>query len=130
MTRRGTLALATIALLLSGRTASAQRASLALGAAEPVGDYSNSAGTGIDIALQIRTEPMIGPLALRLEIGYDHFAGKGATSNTTVSSQAVSVLGDLSPMFYWTAGPGYYESQNTEGPPSSFGTVWRGKARG
>jgi hypothetical protein len=110
MTRRGTLVLATFALLLFAGTARAQRASLAVGAAVPVSDYSTTAGTGIDLDFQARTEPMIGPLALRIDIGYDRFPGKGGVDNTTLSSQTVSVLGDFGSMFYWMAGPGYYQS--------------------
>jgi hypothetical protein len=110
MTRRGTLVLATFALLLFAGTARAQRASLAVGAAVPVSDYSTAAGTGIDLDFQARTEPMIGPLALRIDIGYDRFSGKGGVDNTTLSSQTVSVLGDFGSMFYWMAGPGYYQS--------------------
>ena len=110
MIRRCTLALATFALLLFAGTARAQRASLAVGAAVPVSDYSTAAGTGIDLDLQVRTEPMIGPLALRIDIGYDRFSGKGGVDNTTLSAQTVSVLGDFGSMFYWMAGPGYYQS--------------------
>ena len=110
MTRRGTLARATFALLLFAGTARAQRASLAVGAAVPVGDYSTTAGTGIDLDFQVRTEPMIGPLALRIDIGYDRFSGKGGIANTTLSAETVSVMGDFGSMFYLAAGPGYYQS--------------------
>jgi hypothetical protein len=110
MTRRFTFALAASALVLSSAGAHAQSASLALGEAIPVGDFVNSAGAGIDVALQVRTEPMIGPLRLRIEIGYDHFAGKGAVNNTSLSSQAVSLTGDFGSLFYWAAGPGYYQT--------------------
>ena len=110
MTRRGTLARATFALLLFAGTARAQRASLAVGAAVPVGDYSTTAGTGIDLDFQVRTEPMIGPLALRIDIGYDRFSGKSGVANTTLSAETVSVMGDFGSMFYLAAGPGYYQS--------------------
>ena len=110
MTRRGTLVLATFALLLFAGTARAQRASLAGGAVVPSADFTNSAGTGFDLAFQMRTEPMLGPLPLRIELGYDHFSGKGAIANTTLSAEAVSVMGDLGSTFYLAAGPGYYQS--------------------
>jgi hypothetical protein len=110
MTRRATLALATFALMLCAGTAHARQASLAVGAATPVGDFTKSAGAGIDVALQFRTDPMLGPVRLRIEIGYDHFAGKNAVENTSLSSQAVSFTGDFGSVFYWAAGPGYYQS--------------------
>jgi hypothetical protein len=113
MSARRSLALATIALFASAATAGAQGASLAVGAAVPAGDLANTAGTGIDIQLQVRTEPMIGPLSLRIEIGYDRFAGKGASASTTFSGQAVSIMGDFGSLFYWAAGPGYYQSSQT-----------------
>ena len=110
MTRRGTLALATAALFALAGTARAQHASLAVGAAAPIGDFSSSAGTGLDVELQARTEPLIGPLSLRLDIGYDFFRGKDVNASTTVSAQSVGVVGDISSKFYWVAGPGYFES--------------------
>jgi hypothetical protein len=110
MTRRGTLALASSALILLAGTAHAQRSTLALGVASPVGDFANSAGPGIDIAFQVRTDPMIGPIRLRIEIGYDHFAGKGGLDNTALSAEAVSFTGDFGSIFYWAAGPGYYQT--------------------
>ena len=110
MTRRGTLALATIALVLFAGRAHAQRASLAVGVASPISDFSNGAGSGIDIAFHVRTDPIIGPFPLRIEIGYDQFPGKGAVSSTALSSQAVSVTGDFGSIFYWAAGPGYYQT--------------------
>jgi hypothetical protein len=113
MTIRRTLSISTIALLAAVSAARAQGASLALGAAVPSGDFSSGAGTGIDIQLQARTEPLIGPLALRIEIGYDRFAGKGGNGSTTFSGQAVSILGDLGARFYWAAGPGFYQSSLT-----------------
>lgn len=113
MTRPGALALATLAFLVTGTAARAQSASLAVGAAVPAGGMTSSAGTGIDIALQVRTEPLIGPLPLRIEIGYDHFAGKGAIATTTISAEAVSLTGDLGERCYWFAGPGYYQSNHT-----------------
>jgi hypothetical protein len=112
MTRRVTLAVATFALLLSAGTAHAQRASIAVGAVMPTGDFANNAGTGLDVEFQARTEPLFGPVGLRIDIAYDHFAGKGGTvSGTTISTEAVSFIGNLSPMFYVAAGPGYYQSQ-------------------
>ena len=113
MTSRRALVLSALALLLSAERAHAQRAGVAVGAAVPSGDFSNTSGTGIDAQLQLRTEPMIGPLALRLEISYDHFAGKGGSASTTFSGQAISILGDFGTRFYWAAGPGYYQSNHT-----------------
>lgn len=110
MSRRATFTLAAIALLASAGTARAQRASLAVGVAAPVGSFANTASNGLDVALQVRTEPMIGPLALRIELGYDFFQGKDETARTTIAAQGISVLGDIGSMFYWAAGPGYYES--------------------
>lgn len=110
MTRRGTFLLAAVALCALAGTARAQRASLAAGAALPVGDLSNSAGNGLDVQLQARTEPILGPLSLRIDIGYDFLSGKGAISSTTISGQSVSLMGDLGSIFYWTVGPGYYQS--------------------
>jgi hypothetical protein len=112
MTRRTTIVLAALAVLLSAERAHAQRASLAVGAAVPAGDFTNTAGTGIDAQFQARTEPLIGPLALRIEISYDRFPGKGASGSTTFSGQAISVLGDFGTMFYWAAGAGYYQSNH------------------
>ncbi len=103
------IAIASCAVLLISGTASAQRASIAVGAAVPVGDFTNAAGTGYDIQLQARTEPMIGPLSLRLDVGFDGFSGKGTVSKLTVSAQSISIMGDFSPMFYWVAGPGFYQ---------------------
>ena len=60
MSRRGTFTLAAAALFALAGTARAQRASIAVGAATPVGALANTAGTGFDIQLQVRTEPMIG----------------------------------------------------------------------
>jgi hypothetical protein len=110
MTRRVTLAIATFALLLISNSASAQRASLAVGAAIPIADLANTAGTGLDIDFQVRTQPMIGDLAFRLDIGFDRLASKGGIDGTTISAQTVSLLGDLGSSFYWIAGPGYYQS--------------------
>jgi hypothetical protein len=110
MTRRSTHALAALALILFAGTAGAQRASLAVGVATPVGDFANSAGPGIDIAFQVRTEPMIGPVRLRIEIGYENFAGKNGVESTEMSAEAVSFTGDLGSIFYWAAGPGYYQA--------------------
>jgi hypothetical protein len=113
MTRRGTLTLASAALFALAGTARAQRASLAVGAATPVGDLANTAGTGLDIQFQVRTEPMIGALPLRIDIGYDWLSGKGAARSTSISAQSVSLMGDLGPRFYWVAGPGFYQSNAT-----------------
>ena len=112
MTRRGTLAMSTFALFLTAASAGAQRASVAVGAVVPVGDYATTAGLGIDLDLQARTEPMIGPIALRLDITYDRFASNGGVSGTTFSSQSISFLGDIGTSFYWVAGPGYYQSSS------------------
>jgi hypothetical protein len=109
MTARA-FALTMIALLSFAGSALAQRASLAAGAVVPAGGLTSTAGTGFDVQFQARTEPMIGPLALRIEIGYDHFAGKGAIANTTITGQGISLIGDFGSRFYWAAGPGYYES--------------------
>jgi hypothetical protein len=115
MTRGITFEMATFALFLmsgSAGRAGAQRASIALGAAVPVSDYANIAGLGIDLDLQARTEPMIGPIALRLDITYDRFASNGGVSGTTFSTQSISFLGDIGTRFYWVAGPGYYQSSS------------------
>jgi hypothetical protein len=109
MIRRATFVIAAFALLLPSCAARAQRASIAAGAAVPIGDFANAASTGYDIQLQARTEPMIGPLSLRIDVGYDGFSGKGAISKLTVSAQSISVVGDINKMFYWVAGPGLYE---------------------
>jgi len=113
MTRRGTLPLATIAFLLLAGTAHAQRASIAVGAAMPVGDFSNSATTGFDVQLQFRTEPLYQALALRIDIGYDRLSGKDATASTTISTESVSVIGDLGSIFYAMVGPGSYQANQT-----------------
>lgn len=110
MTQRATFAIATFALILISNSAGAQRASLAAGVAMPAGDLSSTAGTGFDIELQARTQPMFGGFALRIDISYDHFAAKGGVDATTISGQAISLLGDLGSSFYWIAGPGYYQS--------------------
>jgi hypothetical protein len=110
MTRHGTLTLATIALFALAGTARAQRASLAVGAVAPIGDFSSSAGAGLDLDLQARTEPMIGPLSLRIDIGYEFFRGKDVNVSTTVSAQSLGVVGDIGSKFYWVTGPGYFES--------------------
>jgi hypothetical protein len=79
----------------------------------PVGDLANTAGTGFEVMLQVRTEPMIGPLPLRLDVGYDWLSGKGASRSTTIAVQSASVMGDFGTRFYWAAGPGLYESNQT-----------------
>jgi hypothetical protein len=111
MTRRTRVAFATFALMVVAGTAHAQRASIAVGAAIPTGDFADNAGTGVDLEFQARTEPLFGSVGLRIDIGYDHFAGKGGVSGSTVSTEAVSFIGDLSPMFYIAGGPGYYQSK-------------------
>lgn len=112
MTRRRALVLPALAFLLSAEIVHAQGASVAVGAATPVADFANGASVGLDAQLQVRTEPMIGPLALRIEISYDHFSGKGGAAGTTFSGQAVSLIGDFNATFYWSAGPGYYQSNH------------------
>ncbi len=114
MNRRISLASVTVALMLFAGAARAQGtpgASLAVGAAIPMGDFANTAGSGLDISFQVRTDPILGPLALRIDIGYDHFAGKAGVSGSTITTQALSFVGDLGPLFYIAAGPGYYQSQ-------------------
>ena len=113
MTRRGMLTLASAALVALSGTARAQRASLAVGAATPVGDLANSAGTGFDIQLQVRTQPMIGALPLRIDISYDGLAGKGSSRSTSISGQSISLMGDFATRFYWVVGPGFYQSTTT-----------------
>ena len=110
MTRRRTVLLMAVAWCALAGTARAQRASLAVGVAMPVGDLSNSAGNGLDVQLQVRTEPILGPLPLRIDIGYDFLSGRGALSSTTLSAQSVSLMDDVGSMFYWSVGPGYYQS--------------------
>ena len=109
MPRRSTLACAALALTMLAGTVHAQRASVAIGAVVPSGDYSTTAGTGFEIQLQARTEPMFGPIALRIDIGYEHFAGRDSTGANTTFSQSISFLGDFGSRFYWLAGPGYYQ---------------------
>jgi hypothetical protein len=111
MTRRIRIAIATFALMLSAGSARAQRASVAAGAAVPTGDFANTSGTGLDLEFQARTEPLLGPVGLRIDIAYDHFAGKAGVSGSTISTESVSFIGNLTPMFYIAAGPGYYQSQ-------------------
>jgi len=113
MIRRFAFAVTVLALLVNSGSARAQGTSIAAGAALPVGDMANTAGTAIDIDLQQRTPPVIGSLALRLDITYDHFAGKGGVNNTTFTSQTVSFRGELGTSAYWIAGPGYYQSNAT-----------------
>jgi hypothetical protein len=110
MNRRCTVLLAAAVLCGQAGTARAQRASLAAGVAVPVGDLSSSAGSGLDIQLQARTEPILGPLPLRLDIGYEFLSGKGAASSTTISGQSISVTSEVGSVFYWALGPGYYQS--------------------
>jgi len=110
MTRGSALALATIALLIATRTAGAQQASVAVGAVVPVGGLSASAANGVDVDLQVRTEPMIGPLSLRIDIGYDFLGSKGPAYGTTITAQSIGVTGNLGSMFYWSASPGYYQT--------------------
>jgi hypothetical protein len=110
MTRRVMLSLASAAVFALAGTARAQRASIAIGAATPVGDLANSAGTGPEIQLQVRTEPMIGALPLRIDIGYAWLTGKAGSRYTAISAQSVSLMDDIGTRFYWIAGPGYYQS--------------------
>ena len=112
MTPRRALVLSALALLVSTADARAQGASIAVGAAMPAADFASGASAGLDAQLQLRTEPMIGPLALRIEISYDHFSGKDGAAGTTFSGQAVSLIGDFGGSFYWSAGPGYYQSNH------------------
>jgi hypothetical protein len=116
MTRRGACAFAALVLLVllvpaAAARAQEQGASIAVGAAAPTGDFTSSASTGYDIMFQVHTEPIIGPLALRIDIGLDHFAGKGGSPYAQFSGQAVNLTGDFGSRFYWAAGPGYYQSQ-------------------
>ena len=113
MTRRGMFTLASAALLALPGTARAQGASIAVGAASPVGDLANTAGTGPEIQLQVRTEPMIGALPLRIDVGYAWLSGKSGSRSTAVSAQAISVMGDFGSRFYWIAGPGFYQTDAT-----------------
>jgi hypothetical protein len=112
MTRRHRLVLAALAVLLSVESARAQGASVAVGIAMPAADFANGASPGLDAQLQLRTDPMIGPLALRIEISYDHFSGKGGAAGTTFSGQALSLIGDFGRDFYLSAGGGYYQSNH------------------
>ncbi len=112
MTRRISFAFATFALMSFAGTARAQSgASLAAGVAIPTGDFASTAGNGLDIQFQVRTDPVLGPLALRIDLGYDHFAGKAGVTGSTLSTQGLNFIGDLGPMFYIAAGPGFYETQ-------------------
>ncbi len=113
MTRRGTLTLASAALFALAGTARAQHASVAVGAVTPVGDLANTAGTGPEIQLQVRTEPMIGALPLRLDFGYAWLSGKGGSRSTAITAESVSLMGDIGTRFYWIAGPGFYQSDAT-----------------
>jgi hypothetical protein len=116
MTRRVSHMLSAVALFAfagATGTAGAQRASLAVGVATPVGDLANSAGSGFDVQFQARTEPMLGPLPLRIDIGYEWLTGKGAARSTTVSAESLSLMGDFGTAFYWVAGPGYYQLTST-----------------
>ena len=112
MTRRRTFALATSALILFAGTARAQHTGIAVGFASPVGDFANSAGPGIDAALHFLTDPVMGPIRVRIEIGYDHFSGKNGIDNTSLYTQALSLTGDFASVFYWVAGPGYYQANS------------------
>jgi hypothetical protein len=113
MTRRIALTLSAAALAALTSTAGAQRASLAVGAANPVGDLSNTAKSGFDIQFQARTPPMIGPLSIQLALGYDVLGGVGTSKSTTIFAQSASLEGDFLPWLYWVAGPGFYESTQT-----------------
>jgi hypothetical protein len=107
------LTLASAALLALSGTARAQHASIAVGAASPVGDLANTAGTGPEIQLQVRTEPMIGALPLRIDIGYAWLSAKGGARSTAVTAQSISLMGDIGTRFYWIAGPGFYQTDAT-----------------
>ena len=113
MTRRGMLTLASAALLALSGTARAQGASIAVGVIGPLGDLANTAGPGPEIQLQVRTEPMIGALPLRIDIGYAWLSAKNGSRSTAVSAQAISVMGDIGAQFYWIAGPGFYQTDAT-----------------
>ncbi len=113
MTRRATLTLSAIALLSVAGTARAQRASLAIGALSPVGDLASTAGPGWDVQFQVRTQPIVGPLPLRIDLGYDFMAGKNGSHSTTISAESIGVMNDFGQLFYWVAGPGHYSATNT-----------------
>ena len=93
--------------------AGAQQASLAIGAANPIGDLTSTAKSGFDIQFQARTPPMVGPLSIQLAIGYDWLGGVGTSKSTTIAVQAISLEGDFLPWLYWDAGPGFFESTQT-----------------
>lgn len=112
MTRRRALVLSTLAFVLSAELVHAQGLSVAAGVATPAADFANGAGPGLDAQLQLRTDPLIGRFALRIEISYDHFPGKDGLSGTTFSGQAISLIDDFGGIFYWFAGPGYYQSNH------------------
>ena len=113
MTRRITLMFPAVALFMIAGTAGAQRASLAVGAVNPVGDLANTAGLGWEIQLQVRTEPIVGPLPLRIDIGYDFLSGKNGSRQATISGEAIGLMNDFGGHFYWVAGPGHYTATNT-----------------
>ncbi len=114
MIRRSSIALLGVAIVFAANGARAQGTSLSVGAAIPSGDLSKTAGTGIEVSFQVRTDPMIGPLALRIDVTYARFPGTNGASILNFSSQSIGVAGDFGSMFYWTAGPGYYQSNTKQ----------------
>ena len=112
MIRRGHAAPALFALILAASSAHAQGASFAAGVATAAGDLANTAGAGYDLDLQVRTDRMLGPLGLRIDATYSHLSGKGGASSIQFSSQTVGLVSDFGGMFFWTAGPGYYQSNS------------------
>lgn len=113
MTRRVMFTLAAASLFAVTASGRAQTASLAIGAANPIGDMSSTAKTGFDVQFQARTPPMIGPLSIQLALGYDWLGGVGTSKSTTIAVQTISLEGDFLPNLYWVAGPGFYESTRT-----------------
>ena len=111
MIRRVLGACAPLAFVLAAHAAHAQGASIAVGASMPSGDLSTTTSAGYNIELQILTERMVGPLKLRIDIGYDHLSGKDGAQPFQLSSQAVSLAGEFNSTFYWIIGPGYYQTQ-------------------
>jgi hypothetical protein len=88
---------------------------LAVGVAVPSGGLTNTAGTGYDIAFQVRTEPIFGPVAIRIDVALNHFPGINGTSYTQMYGQNIGLIGDIGPNFYWSVAPGYYQlSTRTE----------------
>lgn len=113
MTRRTIAVLAAATFAALAAPAGAQVSSLAIGAANPVGDLSNTAKSGFDVQFQVRTPPMIGPLSLQIALGYDWLGGVGTSKSTTIAVESVNFEGDFLPWCYWVAGPGYFQSTQT-----------------